>query len=368
MTENSIFLIFNNTFIYWHGFFIMLGVLAGIALTCYLRLAQGHDHLNDLFISSIAALAGAFVGARFYFCWHGNDMFTSSEEYFNFCNGGYSLYGALIGSFAGLVICSLVQRKGIVEIGELLDVSVPGTALMIAIGRAGAVFSGENLGPEVTGRPFQCFPFAVYSEIEGIWRSAFFNYQSLIALIMCLASTYLLVRKYRLKDLDCHNGDIYLLFVVFFMATQGVFESFRHDPLYFNAIKIQKLQTIQAGMVVGAVCSAAALSVFILRIMWRRHFAVSSLLYVPACGVAYLCYFNIVLRLELPGVLPEILIVAGCLGLLTIGVILFLERPLHSSNNGSTRRNLPSPRHPAREHVGVQNRRNRSSQEIDYWS
>ncbi len=339
MTENSIFLIIGNTLIYWYGLVVCLGLLGGAALTCWLRHKQGHRDLSDMLIALLASLACAFIFARIFFCWHGNSMFNDSAQYFNLGNGGYSIYGALFGMPIGLAAAAMIQHR---DVGEMLDISVPGAALAIAVGRMGAAFSGENLGLEVSTGLFQRFPFAMYSENEGIWRSALFTYQSLFSLLLCAGAMYLLHRKYGEKTLNCKNGDIYLLFVVFFFVLQGVFESYRVDALLFNSKFITKLQTVPAGMPLGAIFSAAALSVFILRLMWRKKFALSTLVYPLICAVSYFCYFNIVLRLEIPDALAIILFALGCLGLLAVGVHLFL------SLAGVQLSALQGPREPSR--------------------
>lgn len=339
MTENSIFLIIGNTLIYWYGLVVCLGLLGGAALTCWLRHKQGHRDLSDMLIALLASLACSFIFARIFFCWHGNSMFNDSAQYLNLGNGGYSLYGALFGMPIGLAAAAMIQHR---DVGEMLDVSVPGAALAIAIGRMGAAFSGENLGLEVSSGLFQRFPFAMYSENEGIWRSALFTYQSLFSLLLCAGALFLLNRKYGEKSLNCKNGDIYLLFVVFFFVLQGIFESYRVDALLFNSKLITKLQTVPAGMPLGAIFSAAALSVFILRLMWKKKFALSTLVYPLACAVSYFCYFNIVLRLEIPDALAIFLFAAGCLGLLAVGTHLFLslagvQLPAHQTSRAPSR-------------------------------
>jgi len=207
----------------------------------------------------------------------------------------------------------------------MLDVSVPGTALAIAIGRVGAAFSGENLGGEVRAGLFQRYPFAMYSESEGIWRSALFTWQSLVALLLCAGAVYLIQQKYTRKTLSCKKGDIYLLFVVVYFVIQGAFESYRTDALYFDSSIVQKLGTVPAGMPMSAVFSAAALGFWIIRNMLRNKFALSSLWHIPACAAAYFCYFNIVLRFEIHDALAILLFICGCLGLIAVAVSLFLS-------------------------------------------
>ena len=366
MTDNPVFLAIGNLLIYWHGLFVMLGVAAGLALTLYLRRFQRDITGNQIIITAIAMLAAALAGGRVYFCWHGADMFSDSSQYLDLSNGGYSVYGALLGAFAAVALSALLQH---VSVGKMLDLTVPGTALAIAIGRMGAAFSGDNLGQEVSAALFQSFPFAAYSEKERIWRSCLYFWQSLIALALCAAAVWLLKKQAR-KALSSCDGDIYLLFVVFFFVIQGVFESYRMDALYFNAIYIQKLQTIPAGMPTGAIFSALALCVFIFRLMGRKKSLLPGLLYAPLCAIAYFCYFNVVLRIEIPDALGVALFLLGCVGLLAIGLSLFRTFALWNERSDEHRerpsRPVP-PRRPAEGRARPE-RGSRSSGKVDYWS
>lgn len=369
MTDNPVFLAIGNLLVYWHGLFVMLGIIAGVALTLYLRRFQQSISGNQLLITSAAVLAAALVGGRVYFCWHGADMFSDKSQYLNLSNGGYSVYGALIGGFAAVVISALLQR---ISVGQLLDITSPGMALAIAVGRIGAAFSGDNLGPEVSASLFQRFPFALFSDKERIWRSALCSYQSLIALLICAAAVWLLYKKHCRNELCFSDGDVFLLFAVFFFVTQGVFESYRIDPLYYNAVYIIKLQTIPAGMPTGAIFSAAALSMFIFRLMHRKKSLLPGFIYAPLCAIAYFCYFNVVLRIELPNALGTALFILGCLGLLAIGLSLFHVFAL--PEKGAPASPVIRPRTAPQPPVGNRRRQpprqkpSRSSEKVDYWS
>ncbi len=353
MGNNPVFLMIGNTLIYWHGVIIMLGIVLGIVFACYLRLQQGNRSLNDLFISVLVSIPLAFYVSRSLYCEHFAAAGGQQLTFWELETGGFSLYGAIIGAFAGFVVSTLIQRK---NLGQMLDVFAPAVSLAIGIGRLGSIFSGENLGPIVNSEGLHSFPFAVYCETEGYWRSAFFAYQSFLSLALCAVLTLLFFKKYVSHTLLSSCGDLFILFAVVHFATQGCFEMYRSDPLYFNTTiyALWRLRSIQLGMLIGALCSAFALSYFILRIVPRKGLNLRTLLtliaYAVVCAVAYFCYFNTVIRLEMPDPLPLMLLILGCLGLIAIVGFLFYSQ-LGTQKNiempaAPTNRRAPKPRMP----------------------
>jgi len=318
MGDNARFLIINSFSVHWNGVIIALAMLACVLLSLFLRSMQRRS-INNLLITAIVSIVCAFIGSRIYFYWNASEYFSGFGEIFSFTNGGYAMYGALMGAVVGTAACSYFLKE---SLGELLDVIAPGIALGIGIGRWAALFSGENLGPAVDS--LQQFPFAVYSEAESAWMSAFFFYQSLIALVICGITCYLFFAKYVRKNLKCKTGDIFLMFALLYTLPQGVFELFRIDPLYFHPIFIKKLKTVPISLAWSAIFSAAVLSIFILRRVFRNGVSLSTAWPVAACAAGYIGYFNITMRIEMPDNIANALVVIGCILLIVTGVALFV--------------------------------------------
>ncbi len=319
MGDNSLFLIIDNFAIYWNGVTIMIAVLAGMLLAAGLRVMQKRD-MNNLLIASIASAAGAFIGARIFFYWNASEYFSDFWDIFNFTNGGYAVFGGIIGALVATIIVARVRKE---SIGELLDVMAPGLALAVSIGRWGALFTGENLGQPV--EKLQKLPFAVYSESEGTWLSALFFYQSVIALIICAALVCLFRAKYSKHSLRCKTGDIYLMFLFLYSLPQGIFEMHRIDALFFHSLIILRLKSVPVSLAFSAICSAVTLSIFILRRVFRSGVSISTAWPVLACAVGYFSYFNVTLRVNLPSEeLEQALVIVGGIILLITGIVLFI--------------------------------------------
>lgn len=318
MGNDAQFLIIGSFSVRWNGVIIMLAAAVGIITACSMRKAQKRN-VDDMLFAAIAALVCGFVGARFYYYWNMEEQFSGNGGFLDLTNGGYGLYGGLFGFAAAILATALIRRR---KPGELLDAAAPGIAIAVAIGRWGAAFTGENIG-EIT-ESFTFFPLAMYNETENSWRSSLFLYQSVIALVLFFVTQTLVKRKYADGVLDCASGDIFLLFAILYAAPQGVFEELRADRIYFNTVFIQKLQTVPVSLCMSAVASALALSVFILRAMKRKGINLGTLWPVAACAAAYLCYFNITLRFELPSeTLSKLVLIIGSVGLILVGIALF---------------------------------------------
>ena len=342
MGDNARFLIIDGFSVHWNGIILMLALIAGAALVYFLRKFQ-KGSTDNLLICIIASLVGAFVGARIYYYWNAVELFRSFSEILSFSNGGYAVYGALIGAVVCIIICALVLKE---PAGELLDVMAPGMALAIGIGRWGAAFTGENTGPAV--ERLQKFPFAVFNETEGTWMSGFFFYQSLIALFICAAVSTVFLRRYKTAEIRSRACDVFLLFILLYSLPQGVFELFRIDPLYFHPIFINKLKTVPISLAVSAVLSAAALSVMILRRMSLYGITIATSWPVAACAAGYFLYFNVTMRLELGGEeLEKKLVYLGCAILLVTGFILYSlmikDSTADESSPRSDRKSTPQP-------------------------
>ncbi len=340
MGNDAVFLMIGDLAVHWNGVLIMLAVAAGIILACRMRVRQGMG-MDDMLIAALGSMAAGLVGARIYYCWNASEYFSGIKAMLDLTNGGYALYGALAGAFVATLITALVRK---VSPGQLLDAQAPGLALAIAIGRWGAAFTGENLG-DVTER-LTFFPFAVYSEVEKEWRSSLFLYQSLIAAVLCVVLVMLVSRRYVQKTAGGTDGNIYMMFLLCYSLTQGIFEIYRADRLYFHPLFIVKLKTVPISLAVGAVVSAAVLSVFILRAMFKGGLKLNpgTIWPVFACAAGYLCCFNVTLRFPLSDTLAAVVAAAGAAGLILTGAVLYRNEALQDAPPQKTgMRRQPSP-------------------------
>jgi len=314
---DPIFLLAGDAAVYWYGITVALAVAAGIGVACYVRKVQGKN-INHVLLASLVSMPLALLGGRMYFSQFGASNFTSEVQAKTLAYGGFALYGALIGVLIAVIFTALFVKC---SVGELLDAMAPGLAATIAIGRWGSLFSGENMGPIVSNESMQTLPFAVWSADEGVWRTALFFYESLVAAAICAGLVWLI--RYSLKNNRFHhtNGDAFFLFVIFYSLIQGLFEDKRCDPLFFVNNYVAKLQTVRVSFALGALFAALALAILLLRRMIREGIKLASIAFCIACAVLYTGYFSEVLRISTSSTSINTVIVAvSAIGLLGVGV------------------------------------------------
>lgn len=321
MKLDPIFLLAGDTAVYWYGITIALAVAAGIGMACFARKIQ-KKNINHVLLASLLAMPLALLGGRMYFAQFGASNFTSAQQAESLAYGGFGLYGAMIGAVAAVIITAFFLKC---SVGELLDAMAPGFAAVIAIGRWGSVFSGENMGSIVSNESMQTLPLAVFSSDEGVWRTALFFYESLVAAVICAVVTGLINNAKKNNRFHHTNGDAFLLFVICYSLIQGLFEEKRCDPLFFINNYVAKLQTVRVSFALGALFAAIALAILLLRRMIREGIKLSNIAFCIACAALYVGYFSEVLRISTDSTAVNTAIVAiSAAGLIGVGVLNYI--------------------------------------------
>ncbi len=331
MYNDPAFLVIGNFVIYWYGLFIAAALGIGLFTACKLRKQQNGD-CTDMLIASAVALFAAFIGSRWYYCWCFPGQYDNFSEFMKFRSGGFSVPGALLGAFFGITAVSLVLRA---NLGQMLDSAAPATAFTISFGRMAAMFSGEDLGGVITAKALQFFPIAVYNSSEGLYRSAFFAWDAFIVLGIGLSLLWIFRQKYIFKSVSYKKGDLYLLFIVGYFITQGIFEQYRFDPLFFSNVPraLRKLQTTPVSFSLGALFAAVPLAIMILRNIFDNGIKLNTTWQILACGMFYFGYFNKFLRVDSEiEALNTILLVISAFALVGISVYLFVATSLRQIN------------------------------------
>jgi len=151
-----------NLILTWHGFFTFIAVAMAVYLVT--RWGKNNGMVTDA-IHSVAvwAILGGIIGARLF---HVIDFWSdiygpSPAQIFKVWQGGISVYGAVLGGFAGgaiymwtrnhPVFLSVWAKLGgkpveapLPTIGALADVSAPAVVLAMAVGRIGDIINGEH--------------------------------------------------------------------------------------------------------------------------------------------------------------------------------------------------------------------------------
>ena len=218
-----------------------LCVLAGAALGVAMTLLRGRKSLGmDASLSLCLSLVfSAWAGARVVYVLTQLEGILVDAEYYGLpfilhpWEGGYTLYGAVLGAALGIWLYGRVTRR---SPGKLADVAAPGAALALCVIRLGDYFTGQGLGHYVEEEALQVFPFAVLSMDEN-WQQPVFLWEAAAALVIGIV--LLVQRKPR------REGALGEQFLTLLGATQIFLESHREDEcIRFGFVRFSQVAAI----------------------------------------------------------------------------------------------------------------------------
>lgn len=213
-----------------------LCVVAGALLAVCLAAFMGRKDpgVNAVLSLSAATLLGALLGARILYCLTLLDFILVDLGGAGFIpqlwQGGYTLYGAVLGGAAGALIYAKVTRR---KPGRLLDLAAVGGALALVFERGGEYFTNQGLGEFLMDEAWYRFPFAVQSVYED-WQIPVFMYEALAALIITIVLVCMVNRK--------PAGRTAQAFIILLGLTQVILESLREDEfIRFGFVRVNML-------------------------------------------------------------------------------------------------------------------------------
>lgn len=226
-----------------YGLCVLAGCLLGVGLTLWR--GQRKPGLDRSLSLCLTALLSAWAGARLVYVLTQLETILVDAEYYGVpfllhpWEGGYTLYGAVLGGMLGVWIYARATHQ---QAGELFDVLVPGAALALAVIRLGEGFTSQGLGHYVEETVLQRFPFAV-ENMYGDWQQPVFVWEAAAALILCVV---LLWQRRPGKP-----GSLGEMFLVLLGAAQIFLESHREDEcIRFGFVRFTQIAAI---VVIGTV-------------------------------------------------------------------------------------------------------------------
>lgn len=232
----AIILSFGPINIYWYGLFIVLGILAALAIS--LKLAKYYQIKSEtLFDLSFWLIINGLIGARVY------DVFLQLPYYLanplaiiKVWEGGLAIHGAIV---AGLITIYFFSRQQKISFWKITALFSPGLALAQAIGRWGNYFNQELFGLPTTlawGIPINL----VNRPLAYIGNDFFhptFIYESLgcfIIFILLGGFTLYLIKKDKLKEY--YFVWLFASYMILYSILRFSLEFIRLDitPIFFN--------------------------------------------------------------------------------------------------------------------------------------
>ena len=219
--------VIGNFAIRWYGILIAVGLL--LAMLYGLKRAKdwniSADDLSDVIIFAIIF---GIIGARLYYILfdpNRSSDFTSFKDYFEIWNGGLGIYGGIIASFlTAFVVCRIKK----ISFGAVYDIAALGFLIGQAIGRWGNFFNREAYGAATS------LPWRMVVDSTGTGYHPCFFYESMWCILgFVLLHIYSKRRKF--------NGEIFLLYVMWYGFGRFFIEGLRTDSLYLGTMKVSQV-------------------------------------------------------------------------------------------------------------------------------
>ena len=201
--------------IYWYAVIITLGII--LAVLYAMKYCNRHGLTQDnIYDAVLFGLPLAIVGARTYYVLFDLDSFSSIGEVFNLRNGGLAIYGGIIGAAVATLLLKKIRK---INIAALMDIGAIGFLIGQSVGRWGNFVNGEVYGV-TTSLPWRMVISEDIHTYMGV--HPLFLYESLWNLL-----GFILLHRYAQKAKKRFNGEIALMYVVWYGFGRGVLEGLR---------------------------------------------------------------------------------------------------------------------------------------------
>jgi phosphatidylglycerol---prolipoprotein diacylglyceryl transferase len=220
--------------VYLFGMMTAIGVFVGLNYLLKMAKSKGLNEkllLNGVLLSFIGGVLGARV--VYVLVYNPTYYFSNPIEVFYIHNGGLSIHGGLVG---GILVGILYLWKNQLPIWHTLDIAAPFIILAQGISR---------IGCDVFGFPTASDPLWAI-RVDGILLHPVQAYEFTLNYLLF---GYLWLR---LKS-SSYQGQVFLHYLIGFLAIRGFVEFFRENPLLFNFISVSHVMSIVGIFVVALV-------------------------------------------------------------------------------------------------------------------
>lgn len=246
--------------LYWYGFLITLGALAGAYLASRLAKERGIDP-EHVWNALIPALIFGLIGARLYHVISSPPGGIGWEYYrqnpldiIAFWNGGLrglGIYGAIAGGAFGVWLYTRFAKLNYLA---FLDLAAPGLALGQAFGRLGNFFNQELYGYPTT------LPWGVAIDLqhrlpqfadlplETRFHPTFF-YEALLNLLVCISLVFI---SRRWRDW-LRPGDVFLIYLILYSIVRFLVEFQRPDAWTIGGLPTAQWIAVGIGVIAAII-------------------------------------------------------------------------------------------------------------------
>lgn len=221
-------------FIYWSSIILALAALAAITIFAAVYLGKSDDLVGASVTVPVAMVASIVLSRLIHWYCRADAYESMHAAMTDYTKGGYALMGVFI---ACLIVAALLRLLRVVKnLRQMYDSMAIGAGVGIAVGRLASLFNASDRGmalPESVGFPFA---FPVTNTVSGVVenRLATFMIQSgVVAVIVAALVLYMLISKIAKHKIP--DGDVALIFLLAYGASQIVCDSTRYDSLFLRS-------------------------------------------------------------------------------------------------------------------------------------
>ena len=262
--------IIGETFIYWSSVILVLAVAAAIFLFLGTYIGKSRNILAAA-LAVPMSLVLSMVLSRLVHWYCRADAYESMQAALtDYTTGGYALMGVFFGCI--LVACVLRLLQITKNLPEMLDCMSLAGGVGIVVGRMASFFNTSDRGMLLEGITELPLVFPVNNAVTGEveYRMATFMLQAITTgvIVVVLAVVWLLGQR---KNHKIKDGDVTLLFLLAYGASQILFDSTRYDSLFMRSNGF--ISIVQILGAVGLVLGIVVFSVRMVKAMgWKWGF------------------------------------------------------------------------------------------------
>ncbi len=276
----------NEMFYYWSQIILTLAAVVAICFFLCFYLRKSGNGLAAAVVVPLAVIASLYLGRLTHWYCRADSYESMQAAITNFSVGGYTLMGVFGGCLIAACVVRLLQLTK--NLPEMLDAMALSAGAGIAVGRLASFFNSSDRGVLIEGITELPVVYPVTNAVTGVveYRLATFMLQAIFAAVLFVVLVvfwFIATRKgtkRRLKD-----GDLFLLFILFYGASQILMDSTRYDSLFMRSNGFISLVQILGA--VGLVLPAVLFSIRAVKARgWHPWFIIYWVLLLAGVGLA----------------------------------------------------------------------------------
>ena len=234
MSMEKIAFISGGTFVYWSSIIMVLAALTAITIFSAMYLFKNGSVISLTVMLPLMMVSSVMLSRLIHWYCRSDAYESLDVALMDYSQGSYALMGVFVACIGIAALLRLI--RAVDNLPKVYDCMAIGGGAGIAVGRLASLFNASNRGmvlPETVGLPFA---YPVVNTVSGAMdnRLATFMIQAMVVGgIVVLLLLYMIISKIARKKL--RDGDIGLMFLVAYGASQVICDSTRYDSLFLRS-------------------------------------------------------------------------------------------------------------------------------------